>query len=340
MPVADVLLAPAAVALALAVALGMTAFELDLPGYRFGWRQAASVTALVATVAGALPVVGVAAGGRWGLPGSDFAELLSWMPEQQAKGPFRVLWLGDPQALPLGSWRLGDGVGYATSRGGPPDASSLWPGGSPQATQLVADAVKVARRRGTTRLGRLLAPMAVRYVVVPLRAAPAEADTRPLPPPADLAPTLEAQVDLEKLESDDALLVYENAAWIPGRALLGPEAVAASRGPGLDPLRSLDLARPGPVLARRSPTRADGRLARGDVVFLSEASSPRWRLRAAGKDATRTKAFGWANAFRATAGGPASLRHRASSLHYAGIVIQLALWVFAVVRLVAWRRAT
>ncbi|HMC43635.1 MAG TPA: glycosyltransferase family 2 protein, partial [Acidimicrobiales bacterium] len=39
--VPEVLLAPAAAALALTGALGLVAFEVDLPGYRFGWRQAA-----------------------------------------------------------------------------------------------------------------------------------------------------------------------------------------------------------------------------------------------------------------------------------------------------------
>ncbi|MBW8827157.1 MAG: glycosyltransferase family 2 protein, partial [Acidobacteria bacterium] len=42
-PPADVFLAPAAVALALAAALGVVAFERDLPSYRFGWPQVASV---------------------------------------------------------------------------------------------------------------------------------------------------------------------------------------------------------------------------------------------------------------------------------------------------------
>ena len=42
------------------------------------------------------------------------------MPEQRVEGDFRVLWVGDPEALPLGSWRLDEGVAYATSRGGPP----------------------------------------------------------------------------------------------------------------------------------------------------------------------------------------------------------------------------
>ena len=46
----EVLLAPAAVALALATALGVVAFETDLPGYRFGWRQLASVVAGSAAV--------------------------------------------------------------------------------------------------------------------------------------------------------------------------------------------------------------------------------------------------------------------------------------------------
>ena len=35
----ELLLAPAACGLALAAALGVVAFEVDLPGYRFGWRQ-------------------------------------------------------------------------------------------------------------------------------------------------------------------------------------------------------------------------------------------------------------------------------------------------------------
>ena len=45
LPAPELVLAPAAAAIALAVALGLSAFEVDLPGYRFGWRQAASLTA-------------------------------------------------------------------------------------------------------------------------------------------------------------------------------------------------------------------------------------------------------------------------------------------------------
>ncbi|MEO6121927.1 MAG: glycosyltransferase family 2 protein, partial [Acidimicrobiales bacterium] len=191
-PSAEVLLAPAAAALALAAALGIVAVETDLRGYRFGWRQFVPSAAVVAIVLGCLPVAGAALGGRWHVPRTDFAGLLSWMPAKQSEGPFRVLWVGDPQALPLGSYRLGDGVSFATSRGGPPDVRSLWPGGSAGGTGLVKDALRVAREGGTTSLGHLLGPSAIRYLVVPLRAAPGNSGLEMLPPPADIPLALDA----------------------------------------------------------------------------------------------------------------------------------------------------
>lgn len=339
MPPVEAALAPAALALALAVALGAAAFEVDVPGYRFGWRQLASTAALVATLAGVLPVLATALGGRWGMPRQDFAELLSWMPEQRAQGPFRVLWVGDPQALPLGAWRVEKGLSYATSRDGRLDATTTWVGGDPGPTEQVADAVAVARRRGTTRLGRLLAPMAIRYVVVPQRAAPAQADTPSLPPPADLQPALDAQVDLKQLTSDSALLVYENAAWAPGRALLGAEAARASTGDGLASVAPVDLTGSRFVLPRqRSRGRYQGPLQQGDVMLLSEASSRRWELRVDGRRATRREAFGWANAFTAPVSGEATLRHRTSPWRYVAVIVQALLWIAAIQRLLLGRR--
>jgi GT2 family glycosyltransferase len=341
LPRADVALAPAALALALAVGLGMRAYEVDLRGYRFGWRQLALSTALVVTLAGLLPVVATALGGRWGLPRQDFAELLSWMPEQRAQGPFRVLWLGDSDALPLGAWRLEDGLSYATSRGGPPDASVTWAGGSPGHAESLADAVTAARARGTTRLGRLLAPAAVRYVVVPDRAAPIQAKTPPLPPPADLAAALDAQVDLKQLKTDGAVRVYENVAWAPGRALLRPDQAQAAKGEGLASVAAVDLSGSPLALPKESSrARYQGPVQQGDVVFLSEAASPRWELRVAGRPAPRTEAFGWANAFTAPAGGPATLRYRTSPWRYLAVLIELTLFLAVLQRIFARRRST
>ncbi|MFP5377524.1 MAG: glycosyltransferase [Acidimicrobiia bacterium] len=338
-PPPDVLLAPAAASLALAAGLGLASFELDMPWYRFGWRQLLFTATLAATVVGTVPVASAALGGRWGLPREDLAGLLAWMPERRADGPFRVLWLGDPAALPLTGWRLDDGLAYGTSRDGPPDAGGLWPAPSPGAAGRLGRAVAVAREGGTTSLGHLLAPAAVRYVVVPLRAAPSRAGSLVVPVPPDLRVALDAQVDLRKLQGDDAVLVYENAAWAPARARLRPDVDLARGDDGLAGLRGLELAGSEPVLAeRRSPTSFAGPLNEGDRVALAEASSPGWRLEVGGRAAPRSEAFGWTNAFASPATGDATLRYRTSPLRYGAVAAELAVWVLVVRHLVRTRR--
>ncbi len=337
-PSPEVLLAPVAAALALAAALGVIAVEADLPGYRFGWRQLVPGATVLAVVAGFAPVAGAALGGRWHMPGADFAGRLSWMPAMQAAGPFRVLWVGDPAALPLGSYRLAEGISYATSRGGPPDVRELWTGGSTGGTDLVADALRVATGNGTTHLGHLLGPTAIRYVVVPLRAAPGESRLRSRPPPPAVRSALDDQVDLRKLPSESGVMVWENAAWAPGRARLEGEDIEASRGSGLANARTTDLAGSVPVLpGPRGLTRFAGPLRQGDEVLLAEASSSRWQLSVDGRSAPRSTAFGWANGFSATTSGPATLRYRTSPLHYAALAGQLALWALVARWLVVTR---
>jgi GT2 family glycosyltransferase len=213
-PAPDVLLAPAAVAVVLAVALGLAAFEMDLRDYHFGWRQVASVAAAVAATAALLPVHVAALDGRWGLPPRDYARLLAWMPDQaRESGDFRVLWVGAPGVLPGDGWRISSGVSYAVSRNGAPEVFDLWPGSDQGATGLVADALAVARQGETTRLGRLLGPFGVRYVAVPREAAPANLREVPTQPPLGLLDALAAQVDLRQVHTDEALVLFENAAW-------------------------------------------------------------------------------------------------------------------------------
>jgi GT2 family glycosyltransferase len=220
LPSPDVLVVPAALALALAAALGVAAFEADLPRYRFGWRQGVSLVAAAAAMVGAVPVVVATVDGRWHQPERDYGGLLSWMGEQRSQGDFRVLWLGDPGALPIDGWQLREGVAYATSDGGPPRLLDRWPPASPGDAAVVGEAVEVAFAGGTTELGDLLAPALVRYVVVPSRPAPVRDRVPHLPPPAGAVAALDAQVDLRQLESDESLRVYENEAWPEGRAEL------------------------------------------------------------------------------------------------------------------------
>jgi hypothetical protein len=326
-PDVDVLLAPAAAGIVLAAVLGLSAFELDLPAYRFGWPQVAALTAAAAAAASLLPVLSATVDGHWRQPRRDVRRLLSRMPERRADGDFRVLWAGRPQTLPLDGWRLGEGLAYGSSRNGTPTVTDLWPASDQGSTGLLADALQVARRGETSRLGHLLAPLGVRYVAVPLAVAAGAAKPAP---PADVLAALRAQIDLKLISSDSSLVVYENAAWAPIRNVLPAGAVAASHRAGPDAARTIELTGAAAALrVERRPTEFTGTVPAAGEVAVAEAYSSRWSLSTGGRHAPHRKAFGWSNAFTVAAKGPGTLRYRTPPVRYAALLLELALWAFA-----------
>ncbi len=333
----DVLLAPAALGLALAAGLGAAAFDIDLPGYRFGWRQLASLAAAGLLALGVLPVVAGVPDGRWDLTQEEVARSLAWMAPEADDGDFRVLWLGAPEALPLDGWRLSDGVAYATSRNGTPEVTDLLPGPASRATRTIASAIGLAQRGDTARLGRLLAPMAVRYIVVPLEIDTGRPDDAPrrFPVPATVTRALVTQVDLRLLPSDPGMTVYENTSWGPGRAAL-PDRLTGPLPTGLG--AGADLSGGTPVLPEGGPVRFEGPLPAGSTVLVAEAPSSRWSLTVSGQPADRQDAFGVANAYRSTGSGPATLRFRTPPTHYGLVALQVGLWAVALRSLVRLRR--
>ena len=334
----EALLAPAAVAMAMSAALGVVAFEMDLRGFRFGWRQVTSSVAGLALALGLVPVVAAMFDGRWRAPDQSYSSVLAFLHDDQASaGPFRVVWLGDPDVLPLQGWRLSDGIAYATTDHGLPTVEDRWAGSSDGATSLVADALDLAKRRETSRLGRLVAPMGVRYFVVAGESAPSSGDVRELPAAVERA--LGEQLDLQEVLADPHLHVYRNVSWAPIRTELKGSAVdAASRSPFFDAAATADLSGLPPLLTDRAGyANAKGAVNGGSIVYLANASSPRWSLSVDGRDAPREKAFGWANQFRVDQSGTATLRFSTPISRYALLLVQVALWVLALRRLWQWR---
>ena len=146
-PSLDVLLAPAAAAVAATIGLGIAAFEIDLSDYRFGWRQVGSGAAVLALVIGLVPMVAKAGDGRWGLAETGYAQPLAFLAHQSAPSGFRVLWLGAPDALPLGGWSISPGLAYATSEDGVADADDVWAPAGPGPSVHLADALHPRARR-------------------------------------------------------------------------------------------------------------------------------------------------------------------------------------------------
>ncbi|MGH9226643.1 MAG: hypothetical protein ACRD2W_23295, partial [Acidimicrobiales bacterium] len=321
--------------LAVAAALGAAAFELDLPGYRFGWRQLASLVAGAALVAGVLPVLGGVPDGRWALPRDDVPRALAWMDQEAQAGAFRVLWLGAPEALPLDGWRIADGLAYATSRNGAPDATDLLPGSTAPATELIAGSIRLAEQGDTSRLGRLLAPMAIRYVVVPVELAAGRTNVGTYPVPDLLRRALVSQIDLRLLPSDPGIAVYENTSWGPIRAQLpdrlnGP--IPTQLGPGVDVSGSAA------VLPGDGPVKYEGEIPADRTVLVAESPSSRWALSVGGVNVGRQEAYGVANAFRPGSPGQATLRYKTPIVRYGLLVLQVALWALAFRALLGLRR--
>ncbi len=290
LPVPEVLLAPAAVALALSTGLGMAAFEVDLPDYHFGWRQIASL------LAGAALLLAVLPGHRRGLVrpvGHADGRLRAADPQPQRQERRRrsrtaCCGSGDADLLPAAGWPLdapqvddlGPGalLSYATSNDGMPDVSDVIAGSDAGATSHLAETLQYAAEGGTSRLGALLAPMGIRYIVVPEADAPSPLETGPTVVPEQLLTVLDGQLDLSNLDVAGGVVVYRNAAWGPTRAQLpadtafpsgdGPPVGAGrprarrradrpARRPGLPVVRRLD---------RRGRHRLPGRVVVGPVA--------------------------------------------------------------------------
>ena len=339
LPVPEVLLAPASVALALAAGLGMAAFEVDLPDYHFGWRQIASVLAGAALVLAVLPAVAAASSGRWGLPDADFSRSLRNLDTKDAgAGPFRVLWLGDADLLPAAGWQLhapqvddlGPGalLAYATSENGMPDVSDVIAGSDQGATSQLRDVLQIAAAGGTSRLGALLAPMGVRYVVVPFGNAPRPFDTGPTITPDALLTVLDAQLDLSNVDVARGVAVYRNAAWGPTRAILPPDAAYPS-GTGRVGNRVV------PGLSGAPPALTDtqgyqsfsGPIDQPSSVYLSEAASSLWKLEVDGRAVDRQEVLGWSNAFTVDAGGQAHLSFATPWWRPVALGLQALVWL-------------
>jgi hypothetical protein len=341
LPGATFLLVPASAALALAVAIGVSSVEQDVRTGPLGARQVLSAVATLALVLALLPTLGGALNGRWGTPTTDFDRAITALDAdgRGSQGAFRVLWLGHPDVLPLGSHRLADGLSYGISSNGSPRLLELWPGRADGGQALAGDALRLAAGGETQRLGRLLAPLGIRFVVVPERAAPERAGTPPRPFPPELRRSFDAQLDLRGSDVDPAVVLYENAAWAPTRIQLtdGAAETVARANSLFGPAIGLDLTQAEAVLTRRTGRlRHEGEVDVG-VVYVAESASGGWRLEVDGREVPRLDALGWANAFEVEEGGSATLRYETSPIRWLAIGAQVLLWA-AVLAWCAGRR--
>jgi hypothetical protein len=285
-PETEGVLVPAALAVAILAALGTAAFLGELRRLGIGWRQAGALLAGVLVVFAVFGFIGDIGGGRFRQPSGDWPDTLSWMNLQRDRGPFRVLWVGSAATVP-GYRQGGDTDGYALSNEGSGELRDALPPPGGAGATAASDAVTALRTGATQRFGRLVAPMAVRYVVLTLQPAPGTGTEGPSP----YTTALGEQLDLRELQSQSGARVFENTAWVPG------DAVVAGRVPQ------------GPLDAPTgaATARAGDRGAVRGTVLWSQQYDDAWEASPATGTLTHREAFGWSNAFTGRGTGPVAV---------------------------------
>ncbi|HEY4609631.1 MAG TPA: glycosyltransferase family 2 protein, partial [Ilumatobacteraceae bacterium] len=216
LPEPGILLAPVAVGLALSAACIAAAFQDDVLAGSFGWRQPLGLLSAAAVAIGVLPGITAVSSGRWGMPRLTLTSVLGQFNENPPEGDYRILWIGNPEVMPVPSWTLQPGIGYAITDDGPLTQYETWPGRPSKVETEVANVIGQIASESTLRGGRLLAPFAIRYIVVPVADGAVSTVDDPLPLPDGLVDALDDQLDFAApLTRPLNFVVYENTAWIP-----------------------------------------------------------------------------------------------------------------------------
>jgi len=318
----------AALGIALALGVGVSVLVDGIRTFRFGWRQPAAIVGGIALLLPLLAFVGDAADGAWHAPTTGWVDTLSFTQSLRAKGQFRMLWLGDPSVLPLDPVVLRDGTAYTLTRNGAGSATQLLRAPQHDADHLVDRAIALARDGRTSRLGRLLAPMGVRWIALPSTQGP-DGGARPVPV-AGWQRVLDGQLDLAQLRSRAGLSLYENLAWIPLRASIPAERADAVSVGGRDPIR----ATLGADISGARSLGADAAAPRGSVVLWGEAYDASWDgdAQPSGRTLPHFRSFGWSNGYRNAAGTPVAISFSEQWQRWALLIVSVLIWCFVVWR--------
>jgi hypothetical protein len=314
----------AALGLALCVGITVSVFVDGIHTFRFGWRQPAAIIGAVAIVLPALAFTGDVFDGRWDAPSAGWANDLAFTQANTSKGEFRMLWTGNPAELPLDPVVLSDGTGYVLTRNGPGDVTEQWRAPEHDADLVVDRALVLATSGSTNRLGRMLAPMGVRYVVVPSTQGRGGGATATAP--VALRHAMAQQLDLARLRSSRGLVLYENLAYAPIRAAVPPPALPVdSRRPNRAALTT-DLTRAVPLTTAPAPV---------GTAFWGEAYDSEWKATGGGDALRHEQSFGWANGFVLDQRAEVSITYEAQWVRWAMLGGALVIWLLVIWR---WRR--
>ena len=330
MPEAGVLLAPVAVGLAVSAAAALAAFDLDVRGASFGWKQPLGLAASAAVVIGLVPGVLSTGSGSWNMPSPTLASLLDRaLPAGDADGAgdYNVLLLGDARLLPVPGREYRDGVSYAVIDDDGLDVRDRWAATGTAGDDAVVEALDLIASGSTQRAGRLLAPLAVRFVVIPRIDGVLSTASDPLELPIGLNDALDEQLDIVATRGLATYSRYRNNAWIPTVSVLTGPGAESSRLAGPEALVRSDLSGADPVFLLADHLSESTAEVPAGVVHLAVPFDDHWRLTVDGVELEPRRAFGLTTAFDVPTPGTATLAYETSGARILAVVAQVFVWL-------------
>lgn len=323
------LLAIVACGLALgAGALASFVFDDELNSAYRWWRPVA-YCAVFAALIGSLPAASMAIDGSWNQANTAIADLYTQMQENPPEGDYNVVYVGRREVLPISGMAITDTVAFAVADDGELTMRDRW--AKPNELNFnVENAFRAIVGHETVRGGRLLAPLAVRYIVLPKTDGGESTVERPLPPPDGLLAALSTQLDFRRVYLANDLVIYENMAWLPSLSVLEENSSTLSKQAGNEALLSSELQSTFPI-ARVDDIASVATEVGDATVHLAVPFSERLRLEVSGAEIQPRVAFGGTTAFDVSGGGGlAKLKYSAPISQYLIVFAQTLLWLLII----------
>lgn len=337
-PEPAIILVVVACGLALASAACAKAITEDLRHATFSWRQPLGWVVAMAVAVALIPTLINSANGRWHQPPVSLAQLLVQLPTNPPEGDYNTVFVGDPRVLQLPSTAINQDISYAVADDGELTIRDRWPGAQSAMTASLHLTMEAIIRQTTSRAGRLLAPLAVRYIVVPLIDGGISSYGHPLPAPSGLVDALSAQLDFRRVYWASDLVIFENSAWLPTLSVLDDETAVLSSQGGDNILLSSLLRASSPLRFGVDFDRVSLGMVNGGTVHLAVPFSENIRLKVGNAEVVPRVAFGGTTAFDLPVGGDAVLAYSTPVVHYVLVLVQVGMWFVLVAIAVDARR--
>lgn len=301
-------------------------FVHDVRRAKFGWRQPFSALVGLAFAASLFPASINAVNGSWNQPSLSLPQLLAQLPTAETAGEYRTLFIGDSRVLPGSPLNFGWGISYSVVNGRNPSAEESWETPPTRLRDNAVDALYGIVRGQTARAGRLLAPLSVRFIVVPIIDGGQSTRDHPISAPRGLVDSLSRQLDLRRQYASPDVVIFENTTWVPMRSQMTSAGAESSKLAGASSMIATDISG---ATALPAPERADGTI-EADVLagtmHLSVPFTSRWKLLLDGVDIPARPAFGLTNGYDIPTPGRIELSFRASILHTCIVLLQFVAW--------------